>query len=254
MKGLAVQNQLQIWEKLLEIRIKMQKSLTLSNSFPVDEKFNRFYEEDKSFAEKADGLSEKVSNLLSNLMEMQDTLFANYQETQQLAGLNRKRKSDSKSADAQKKIKTEGYSEILSNFHGKWKGYQNDVIQKWYDRTKVVGNMKNQKGDQNILRKIENSLLNKDELVKKTQLFRGGYQLFDAPNNEDGESESAVYSPEIFDDSDFYHQLLREFIEYKANATENPTEISNKLVELQKVRNKMKKKVDTKASKGRKIR
>lgn len=48
--------------------------------------------------------------------------------------------------------------------------------------------------------------------------------------------------------------MLRELIEYKTNTADNPTEITKKFIELQKVRSKMKKKVDTRASKGRKIR
>ena len=51
-------------------------------------------------------------------------------------------------------------------------------------------------------------------------------------------------------------QLLRELIERKMSYTEgsDPTAMGRQWLELQKLRNKAKKKVDTKASKGRKIR
>ena len=54
----------------------------------------------------------------------------------------------------------------------------------------------------------------------------------------------------------FSLQLLRELIERKMNYTEgsDPTAMGRQWLELQKLRNKAKKKVDTKASKGRKIR
>ena len=62
------------------------------------------------------------------------------------------------------------------------------------------------------------------------------------------------YDPEIFDDDDFYHQLLRELIESKTSDSADSLSISRKLLEIQRLRNRMKKKVDTKASKGRKLR
>ena len=51
-------------------------------------------------------------------------------------------------------------------------------------------------------------------------------------------------------------QLLRELIERKMSYTEgsDPTAMGRQWLELQKLRSKAKKKVDTKASKGRKIR
>lgn len=127
------------------------------------------------------------------------------------------------------------------------------MIQKWHDRTKNVKNDKNTLSNLSIITKIENSLLNKSELIKKTQIYRGDYEIYgiDKPQTEN-QDETVV--PEIFDDSEFYHELLRELIEYKTNTSENPTEINKKFAELQKMRSKMKKKVDTRASKGRKIR
>ena len=60
---------------------------------------------------------------------------------------------------------------------------------------------------------------------------------------------------ELFDDDDFYHQLLREIIERKSTQTTDPVALSRHWLEMQKYKSKTKKKVvDTKASKGRKIR
>jgi len=61
------------------------------------------------------------------------------------------------------------------------------------------------------------------------------------------------YDQEIFDDQDFYNQLMRELIDRKTSNIVDPAELSRKSIELQKLRSKSKKVVDTKASKGRKI-
>lgn len=64
------------------------------------------------------------------------------------------------------------------------------------------------------------------------------------------------YDAEIFDDGDHYQDILRELIERKATATDatDPVAMGRHWVELSKLRSKVKRKVDTRASKGRKIR
>ena len=62
------------------------------------------------------------------------------------------------------------------------------------------------------------------------------------------------HNDEIFDDDDFYHQLLRELIERKTSGVTDPVALGQQWLQLQKIRAKAKKKVDTKASKGRKTR
>merc|ERR1719310_237032 len=61
-------------------------------------------------------------------------------------------------------------------------------------------------------------------------------------------------NPNIFDDSDFYHHLLRELIEKKTSTNSESGEVGKHWLQIQKLRSKLKKKVDTRASKGRKVR
>ena len=61
-------------------------------------------------------------------------------------------------------------------------------------------------------------------------------------------------NPEVIDDNDFYHVCLRDFIEMKQNEETDPVMANKQWLEIQRLRNKQKRKVDTKASKGRKIR
>ncbi|KAJ3084261.1 hypothetical protein HDU99_002269 [Rhizoclosmatium hyalinum] len=70
------------------------------------------------------------------------------------------------------------------------------------------------------------------------------------------DSHLSNYDDEVFDDGDFYQQLLKELIEGRLLETDDPTMLSMKWAELKQLQAKTKKKkvVDTKASKGRKIR
>lgn len=272
-KGICVQNQLKMWERLLEMRIKMQSSLTTSNSFPHADKFKSF-SEDAKFQQAADKIATTVESTLKNLLELQEILVNRFPESKNVlsSGSKRKLKPDSKSSGKGKVARLDEYESLIRNSYTSYTPYRNEVLQKWHDRTKVASSSaKNASQSLSIVKKIENALLSKEEVLRKTQLYRGGYKLFEEPvqtqakqengtattengGDDDAEQQQQIYDEEIYDDSDFYHALLRELIEYKSNTVENPQEIGAKLAELQKLRNKMKKQVDTRASKGRKIR
>ena len=103
--------------------------------------------------------------------------------------------------------------------------------------------------------------MDKDRILKRTQLKRSLFKICGKVEVISSESLDEIrdrhlkdYDEEIFDDQDFYNQLLRELIERKTNSVSDPVELSRRAIELQKLRSQNKKNVDTKASKGRKIR
>ena len=103
------------------------------------------------------------------------------------------------------------------------------------------------------MKQIDHILSDKSRLVKRTKLQRNAYDIIGLDKNDDSEDQDA-YNDEIFDDDDFYHQLLRELIERKTSSLTDPIALGQQWLQLQKVRAKAKNKVDTKASKGRKTR
>lgn len=83
------------------------------------------------------------------------------------------------------------------------------------------------------------------KLLARTTIKRGKrVRVGEVVGEEDGEDPDM----EIFDDTDFYQQLLRDIID----ARERKGEVEDWMV-VQKQK-KAKKKIDTKASKGRKLR
>lgn len=282
-KGNAVQNQLQIWEKLLEVRIHSQKMLIKANSLPTSAKFQKLSTENADFAKLAEETEKNVTGLLSRMCEMQNALFNQFSETQKFATKTSKRRLTSQPAIREDEVngcpenKRCRWAEDLGDSFAKFSDYRNSVISKWHDRTRVLtpGKKSQQQTDFDVVRKIEGVLNNKVELVRKTQLLKGGYELFDiddgvqetiesnananadeyiAENNVESNTSGRIYCTEIYDDTDFYHTQLRELIEYKTNMSSNANDMAKQFVELQKLRKKMKKRVDTRASKGRKIR
>jgi protein AATF/BFR2 len=82
------------------------------------------------------------------------------------------------------------------------------------------------------------------KMVDRTRVYRGkGERMGSSLSSQPGEND-----PEVFDDTDFYQQLLRDVIDARNGAGDGQD-----WIQAQKERKK-KKVVDTKASKGRKIR
>lgn len=168
-----------------------------------------------------------------------------------------------------KKRKLEDYESDISKNYKAFKSFRDSTIQKWNDKTRLATatNIKNAPAN-TILQQISYILSDREKLIKRTQLKRSEYDIIGhkkpavEENKDQNVEENPVtrdrkdndeYIPEIFDDSDFYHQLLRELIECKSADISDPVQLSRQWIALQQMRSKMKRKVDTKATKGRKI-
>eukprot|EP00058_Branchiostoma_floridae_P008345 XP_002593833.1 hypothetical protein BRAFLDRAFT_214862 [Branchiostoma floridae] len=168
------------------------------------------------------------------------------------------------------------YPECLQKRHKLTQKFNLSTIEKWSEKTKLASGKYNSKAfssfNKSVSEQIDQILGDQDRLVKRTQLKRSSYKVLGRGADKvkaeeqvrdrevDGEDLPAKFDPhlkeydeEIFDDDDFYHQLLRELIE-KKTTTDDPTELTKQWLEVQKLRKKVRKKVDTRASKGRKIR
>lgn len=165
----------------------------------------------------------------------------------------------------QKKRKLEDFESDLSTTHKNLKTFRDSTIQKWNEKTRLAtaANIKNTPTN-TILQQISYILSDRNKLIRRTQLKRSDYYIIGYKSEKNGDAvgdngmtkdrkDNDEYIPEIFDDSDFYHQLLRELIECKSADISDPVQLSRQWIALQQMRSKMKRKVDTRATKGRKI-
>ncbi|OXU26311.1 hypothetical protein TSAR_011625 [Trichomalopsis sarcophagae] len=156
-----------------------------------------------------------------------------------------------------KKIKLSEFEDILAKNHKAYTEYRNSVIQKWNDKTRIASGVISKGVNQPAVKQIEFALANKEKLLTKTQLKRSEYDIIgkSAVSLEDNDGRRVQeHDTEIYDDDDFYHQLLRELIEYKSADITDPIQLSKQWIQLQNMRSKMKRKIDTRATKGRRIR
>ncbi|KAF5294094.1 hypothetical protein FQR65_LT10918 [Abscondita terminalis] len=270
-KSISVRQQLNIWENLLEMRIQMQKCLHASNKFPQTSCFKDLQSNSVEFCNKTKETKGHVQNLLDKLMQLQLLLLKKYSETKNI--LTKKETKIENQSDEeipsdsdegsnesenelddgipQKKLKLNDYKYEISKRFDSYRDYRNSVLQKWHDKTKIASN--NSESVYSIIQQLNHVLNSKDKLIKSTQLIRTDYGIV-GEKLESNKESGHTYNSNIFDDTDFYHHLLRELIEFKSADVTDPIKLSRQWVQLQNLRSKMKKKVDTKATKGRKIR
>lgn len=284
-KGFCVRNQLNAWESLLEMRIQLQKCLVAANKMPLSHKYKEIKKEmGNEFSEKVAETKSNLGNLLDKFLLLQNLVQKKYPETKKLGKNNEKEpvepddeeipsdtedeaeapsddddENEDKPVTKKRKLTSDYEKDISENFK-LYKPYRNEVIQKWHEKTRLIV-MKNNSSSQSIVDHIEHTLSDRAKLVKRTQLRRSDYNIIgEDPENQSTENEennsriNQIYNKEIFDDDDFYHQLLRELIEMKSADLTDPVQLGRQWVQLQNLRSKMKRKIDTKATKGRKIR
>ncbi|XP_036925714.1 protein AATF isoform X2 [Sturnira hondurensis] len=294
-KGRAVKNQIALWDQLLEGRIKLQKALLTTNQLPQPDVFPLFKDKGgPEFASALKNSHKALKALLRSLVDLQEELLFQYPDTRYLVdGTKPKAESEEeissedeelveekkkqRRAPPKRKLEMDDYPSFMAKRFADFTVYRNRTLQKWHDKTKLASG-KLGKGfgafERSILTQIDHILMDRERLLRRTQTKRSIYRVVGkpepaaqpVPESLPGEPEIPPEAPanahlkdldaEIFDDDDFYHQLLRELIERKTSSLDPNDQVAmgRQWLAIQKLRSKIHKKVDRKASKGRKLR
>uniref|UniRef100_A0A914Y4J4 Protein AATF n=1 Tax=Panagrolaimus superbus TaxID=310955 RepID=A0A914Y4J4_9BILA len=284
-KGESVQAQLAIWDRIMHLTIKTHAALRSFNQLPRGEaakELNKnLSEETKADVKKLrQNIFESTSVLLDvDKIFLQRKLNEKDDDDEEIESSEDEKDDDDDKEDEDEDIDDEDENmeeeedemehsnktnrdlsssrlhhlqKSISLRDSDYSKIRSSVLTKWDDRTKLVGR-KTKKNDlsaleSSIMKQIDRVLSDKYRLLRRTQTKRSDSERLR------GLPESAQ-DPEIFDDDDFYQALLKDFIDQKSSQTNDPVAMSRQFLELQKLRQKRTKKiVDTKATKGRKIR
>ncbi|CAG8560824.1 10191_t:CDS:2 [Acaulospora colombiana] len=154
----------------------------------------------------------------------------------------------------------------MKGIHDAFLPYRTQTIEKWNNKVQIASgiplNKKFKAINQGANVQIGQALNDRERLIKRTQLKRNSDKILgkarselrdDVGDQKKHDEHLVNYDVEIFDDADFYQQLLRELIESRMVDTDDPVASSLRWAALKQTKQK-KKKVDTKASKGRRTR
>lgn len=277
LKGYTVLQQHKFFDSVLDARIKLQKSIAASNILPPN-----------AATIKAEQLSTKKSD--KYLSRAQDKCFDLLDSIFALRNTLLKKDSITTSTPpkAPKKRTLSAYLEASSQQDDLLNKYRSAVLTKWSAKIQTssgsnalnAGKFKaiNQSSEQ----QVANNLSDMDRLVKRTKLNRRlitplGYAHYvkeekkrrgesddedveieaeedaDIPKTANENKSSIAEIDEIFDDEDFYRVLLNDLVDKKVQSSNPTSGMAITLASAQRLQ-KLKKNVDTKASKGRKLR
>ena len=254
-KGAAIQKQMDVYESILDTRIKLQKGLAAANTFPLT----------PASAEnvKTDESSTKIGKLKKSLYKLLDELTSIRVNMMEADGIK---------VDSIKISKKRTFEDAIDNatqLESKLTPYRDAVLTKWSRKVQAASGASalNQSKfsiqNQNGQLQVRTNLADMDRLVKRTRINRSNYVVLGEEKETSDKEESkekANYKKnkvdanlqertEIFDDTDFYRILLKDLVDRRMADAGN-----SEGVKWTVVKPKIKKVVDTKASKGRKLR
>lgn len=254
LKGYAVIKQQSFFDSILDSRIKFQKAVLNSNLLPLNNEGFEEFQESKSES-NLEKIESSLHTLLNDIISLRTTLSNNNKITKTPLTFNKSKKRSL----SQYLKETNQLDESLSSF-------KNSVLTKWSHKVQsasgasALNSTKFKAINQSAAQQVEANLLDMDRLIKRTRLNRRnvtplGYVEESNESKNDDEYQhpskrdrSINENENIFDDEDFYKVLLNDLIDKKMSDS-NPV---NGLT-IQLTRTKIKKNVDTKATKGRKL-
>jgi protein AATF/BFR2 len=235
-KGQAIKAQRKTFDTLLNSRIRLQKALISTNSMVADA-----HKEESAPDASVEAAEAAALTLLNNLTNLRLSL------EESRTGQKRKRTildSATSSSDIWSSIQDTEKSTLP---------HRKAVLERWSNKTKATTVANNKArlnaSAQQTLTEVLDSQLTSSHLVTRTQTPRSCAPL-------QSSVKAAQPDPSIYDDADFYGLMLKELLEQRsADLNANGTAEFVVQAPWQVAREaKTKKVVDTKASKGRRLR
>lgn len=232
-KGIAIQKQRKTYDELLNLRIRLQKALVAVNTFPTLE------DEAEHTSEPYEAAEEAAVNLLNTISNLKER-FGPVSK----AGSKRKRELDSS-------MSNQAIWEHLQADEPGFLRFRRDRLEKWSKKVQsatVTTTSGLSSRNKTLVDALDEQLDDPtSRLVKRTRVARSC-----APAQA---AKRVTEDEQIYDDADFYQQLLKELVEQRTIDTAGDQISAVPSVMLTAAGSaKTRKNVDRKASKGRKMR
>lgn len=237
-KGEAVKRQRAMFDTYLNTRIRLQKALIATNTLPISHAQEAYAGDIAGVVNSAELAALRLWNTLDDFRTALHTART---------GVKRKRVAISQ-ATVNKEVWELMQAHEASNLPNR-----RAVLEKWSAKARGVtalpasGRLRITPVQQTIVDVLADQLSTSERLIKRTRMARSC-----APLHVSKGIGEASY---VYDDADFYGLLLKELLEHRSVDTAANVQLDGALRHWEAAREaKTKKNVDTKASKGRKLR
>ncbi len=177
-KGRAIKSQLQVWEKLLEARIQLQKVVTRANRLPQPGTFAAFAKAgDEEHGRSCKKAQAALVNLLDDILEVKAAMVSSNKElrsAQKRAVADEGVDGGESSSPPPKRQRIKWYGNHLSASGEEMRPYRNATIQRWNDKTRLSSGGKSFSAFEShtsTLKQIEFILSDRTRLVARLETF-----------------------------------------------------------------------------------
>ncbi len=239
-KGNAVKQQRKAFDSLLNVRMVLQKALVATNSMTAIE--------DKETEEIPNKPYEAAEEAAIKLWNTLDQIRHQLSKANPSIEVGQKRKRDIVASTPSSEIWARMQNSEVAVIDNR-----QSTLEKWSAKVRGAASLPvsqkfNTTMQQSITSLLQDQLASSEHLVRKTKMPRSC-----APIQRD---LKVVEDPNIYDDGNFYQMLLKELVDQRrVESLTAPATEGGKAIQWTAVKEaKTKKIVDTKASKGRKLR
>lgn len=229
-KGRDVRKQIKAWEQALRMRIAMQKLVTAASRLPAPTDYDEYEDEAPNASASLRESADTLDRLASELLEARVALWKS--NVSALSSLDARGTPERAAASLEEQVTP----------------FRRTLLTRWSSKIAAApsggaaARLQLKAMNQGAVEQIDQALAGDglSRLVDRTRVWRG-----DEPRLS-GDDES---HPEVFDDSDFYSSLLRDLLDNAGLVEAGASATASSALSR-----KRKRAVDTRASKGRRIR
>ncbi|KAG1811411.1 apoptosis-antagonizing transcription factor [Suillus subaureus] len=248
-KGKAVSKQIALWDSLLDARIRLQRAVSAGNRLPSLADYDDVQPSLVKMLAEAQLLFDELFHLQEDLLSTNEAIAPPPRKRRKTSDVRSIKDFTSEFREA-----TQTAASVEHIFHP----HLIQTLNKWSSKIQAVAPSvllpsnrnafsKSSQGLKSASQLIDETLVDHDKVLQRTRIYRGKGSRIGVDKGVEGDEQDVQGDLEVFDDTDFYHQLLRDVIDTRGNGG------NEDWMEVQKQK-KAKKHVDTKASKGRKLR
>ena len=262
-KAQHTRNQQKIWDSLLKLRIKEQRSLTIANRLPQKEMLQVFTRSDGEIGSSVSRISKSIQEMLGSLLQVGYELRAQHTQLvdtipeevvplfngEDVSKKSRKRKREFFVCE-EDEDPVEFYWRMMEEYSTSPDVFYKDTIDYWQKKTQLASRISQTKFkaiNQSIVSQVDAAMHAPEKLIEKTQYLKSTSSRILGKIEQDN-VPTDLKDPEVFDDATFYQQLLKSLIEQ--DGTVDPTEVTRSWLKTRD-QNKQKKAYNSKLSKDR---
>ncbi len=241
-KSENVRNQLVKFDNFVDVRFKLQPLVNSSNAFPSAAKLLGTKRVNSEASELLDACTVELDGLMKDLLQLSFDELRN-------DGLAVPQ-TDALSSDS---VLQNCWNEMC-RVDAALEPFARESLQKWHNKVSLQADLKTKKTlkmlNQDPFQQVEIAMQDEERLIRRTRLHRDTQKRRIGAQEEEAAAEMQEFA-DIYDDNDFYQVLLKDWT--AAHGTfGNDSSIS--AVAVKTIKKLHREGVDTRASKGRKLR